>query len=68
MKKNANLLADRPELALVHPDNVLALDPNFASVWLHKAHDMFQQDALAAAASSDDRKCVTGQDFKIDTA
>ena len=56
------------ELALVHSNNVLALDPNFPCVGLHQSDNMFKQNALAAATASDDGECFTGLDLKIDTA
>ena len=60
--------ADRPELALVHSDDVLALDPNFSRVRLHQSDQMFKQNALAAAAPPNDGQRFTAPDLKIDAA
>src|SRR5262249_33689794 len=64
--KHAHLLANRRELALVHPNDVLAFNPNFARVRLHQSDDVLDQNALAAAAAADQDKRFTLSDFKID--
>src|SRR6266403_4340586 len=66
LEKNADLFADLPELTFAHSDDVLALDPNFPRVGLHQSDKMFKQNTFSAAASSNNRECLTGYDLKID--
>src|SRR4029453_14327539 len=68
LKKNAYLHANRPELTLVHSDDVLTIEPNFSRVRRHQTPEMFKQNAFAPAASSNDRECLTSCDLKIDAA
>src|SRR5438552_17038767 len=68
LKENANLFADCAELTLVHSDDVLTIDPNFSRVRRHQSHEIFKQNAFAAAAPSNDRECLASCDLKIDAA
>ena len=68
LEKNAYLFADRSELALIHSDDVVTIDPNFSRVRRHQSDEVLEQNALAAAASSNDRQRFTSCDFKIDAA
>src|SRR6059058_1248825 len=68
LEKNAYFFADRSKLALIHSDNVLTINPNFARVRRHQSNEMFKQNAFAAAASSNNRECLTSCDLKINAA
>ena len=56
LKKNADFLPDSGELTLAQSDDILAIDTDFSRVRLHQADEMLEQNALAAAASADDRE------------
>ena len=68
MKKDADFPANGGETPFVHADNVFSFDPDLASIGPHQADQVFEQDALAAAAAADDRERLAVRDFKIDTA
>ena len=68
MKKNADLLANGREIPLAHVDDVLAFNPDFARVGSHQPDQMFEQNALAAAAATNDRERLTARDVEIDAA
>src|ERR1044072_8951327 len=68
LEQYADLFANLPELALIHSADGLTLNPNFSRVRRHQSHEMFKQNALAAAASSNNRECLTSCDLKINTA
>ena len=53
-------------MTLAHVDDALPLDPNFARVRPHQTDKMFKQDALAAAAPTDDRERHATPDLEID--
>src|SRR5207253_11202420 len=56
LKKNSNPLANGREMPLAHVDNVLTFNPDFARVGSHQTDEMFEQDALAAAAATNNRE------------
>ncbi len=68
LKENADLAPNCGKLPLAQSDDVLAIDPDFARVGPHQADQIFQQDALAAAAAADDHERLAGRDAQVDPA
>ena len=67
LKKNADLLADFPELRSLIPIMFWPSIQISPASGLHQTDEMLEQHAFAAAAPSDDREGFAGRDFKIDS-
>src|SRR4029453_4240910 len=68
LEKNAYLFADRSELALIHSDDVVTIDPNFSPVRRHQTDEVLEKNPFAATACSNNPQRFTRCDFKSDAA
>jgi len=68
LEQDADLAADTGQLAFAQPDDVLAVDPDFALVRLHQTDQVFQEDALPPAAPADDDQRLAGRDTDVHSA
>jgi hypothetical protein len=68
LEKHPGFLAQRDHLLLGQLGHVLVAKPDLPRIGLHQADDMLEQDALAAAAASDDDHVFTLANFQVDAA
>src|SRR6266513_2500501 len=60
LEQDPELAADAVEVLLLHPDDVLALDPDLALLGAQQADDVLEEDRLACA-----RRAQDGRDLPL---